>query len=301
MYCTDHALFLLVNHRGVAALTCGSDNTFVFSYFYDANLFDNRTSTIFHPYNHSLICHVYEDDFLRTEAQMNSHPDAVTFIKYTFDGTSLGEAQAIIPLCQQLHPEWQAVVVNPLDEQTVAIEWKHTGKDQVKFEYSSFNFDNGEQEIKTRTWFLATFKFSPALGNHTDKRYVLLFKACIADLAVHNEDFLVHFNVKSSRNNQIERFSFSTKNYEQSPDSGYFSIPVIKRENLLCALLPDEKVLLLAEETGRVREIALPPLPAHFRYTAIILFQELICTSWEDIRFTHVGAAGLAVTELPHK
>jgi len=299
MYCTDDTLFLLINRRGIAALTSTSGNIFEFSYFYEPKLFDNRTSTIFYPYKNSLICHVYEDNFLRAEEDMRSNPDAATFIEFTFNGSDLDYTEVITPLWQRLNPEWQAVVVNPLDDQTIAIEWKYTGKDQVKFEYSSFNFNDQKEEQQTREWFLATYQFTPALGSSTRNQYFLLFKACIAELALYTEEYLLHFTVTDSGNKHSERFFYQSKGYEQSPNSSYFSIPVIKQEILLCALLPAGKVLVQQEGSSRVREITLPPLPAHFKYMDIILFKDYICASWEDIRFTHVGAAGLMVMAFP--
>jgi hypothetical protein len=301
MYSIGHTLFLLINRRGVAAMTETSEGSFDFTYFYETDLFDKRTSTIFIPYKNSLVCHVYEDDFLRMEEYLRSHLDAETFIEFACQGPDLGRMKRITPPWQQLNQRWQAVVVNPLNDHTVAIEWKHRAKDRIQFVYSCFDFDNGSEKQQTREWFLDTYKFTPAFESGIDNRYTLLFKACINSLHFNAEDYLIHFVVTDSSSKRSERFFFQTPEYKHNPDSSYLSLPVVKQEDLLYALLPDEKVMLLEQESNLIQEIVLPVLTTPFKYTNIIVFKGFICASWEDISFTCVGAAGLTVIDRPHK
>jgi hypothetical protein len=298
MYSIGRTLFLLINRRGVAAMTETSEGSFDFTYFYETDLFDNRTSTIFIPYKNSLVCHVYEDDFLRIEEYLRSRLDAGTFIEFACQGPNLGRMKRITPPWQQLNQRWQAVVVNPIDDHLVAIEWKHRAKDRIQFVYSRFDFNNGSEKQQTREWFLATYKFSPALDNNNRTQDVLLFKSCITEVAAQAEEYLLHFIVRDSSNNHIERYFFMTDDYEQSPRSCYFSIPVIKRGKRLCALLTTGHILFLKQESGQIQRIMLPPLPAYCKYTNIVFYKDFICASWEDVRFTHVGAAGLVVKPL---
>jgi hypothetical protein len=332
MYATGGTLFCLVNNYGLAALrfeaagpderitapaaggapddAAGADDRTVrpaaggapgstirpdFSYYYDLDLFGGRSSAGLYARGDSLFCHVYRD-----EAAAAGNAQAVTFIRFSMNGQgdNLGPSGVVAPGRQQRDPAWQAVVVNPLDDDAFAVEWKRKTADRVYFHYTSYTLSTGEETEHTREWFMHTFSFADALGRDTPARCAALFKACIRELTAAGGECLLHFTVTDARAHTSERYAYQTIGYEQSDDGRYIAVAVSRHEGLLAALLPGARVLLLAENDKAVRTLKLPRLPAGCRYTGLILFQGFICASWEDIHFTHVGAAGLALVPL---
>jgi hypothetical protein len=299
IYCLDSTLYFFINRKGLASLVLEPDGIAKFSYFYDPVLFDSNTAGLIFPFKDSLICHVYEDDFLSEKKMIPLSSNTFSFIKFTKTETGPVYEKTITPALQQQNPAWQAVVVNKLSNETVAIEWKYSAEDEVKFFYSSFNFTSEKEERQNRQWFLASYKIADIRGNNIAAPYALLFDSVLAALKADNKDHLVTFTLTDLSNKQVERYFYQTEFYNKK-DNGYsISIPVTKQEKILSALLPKGKVLLIHEESMQLESLSLPSLPPHFRYTNVIFLDSFICASWEDVRFTHVGAAGLLVMVVP--
>ncbi len=336
MYAKNGTLFCLVNNYGIAALRfncidaqadnadpapsaggayadtgpqpdAGALDTEArpeFSYYYDPALFGGRSSGGLYALGDSLFCHVYRDEVSAAENTASTppglFPGPITFVRFPMDGhnAELGPSEIVSPGWQQHDPAWQAVVVNPLDGDTFALEWKRKTADRVYFHYTSYKLSNGEESEHARKWFMHSFSFDSALGGETPTRYAALFKACIRELTAADGEYLLHFTVTDVCTHGREAYAYRTAGYEQSQDGRYITIEISRNEDLLAALLPGARVLLLSRDSGEARVRKLPHLPSHCRYTDLILFQGFICASWEDIRFTRVGAAGLVIVLL---
>jgi hypothetical protein len=274
-----------------------------FSYYYTRKLFGGRSSGRLYRTPGALLCHVYRDEMTTAggadtpAADIDPTVRAASFIRFPLDEHGLGPAEPLAPGWQKEHTAWQAVVINPLAGNTVAVEWKLRTTDRVRFHYTAFDLADGQEEEHNREWFLGTFTFTKALGTETPAPYAALFRACINKLTQPGGEYLLHFTVTATGAHRSRRFAFQTARYEQSDNSTYLSVRVVQDHDRLCALLPDGILLLMQGDNGKIRRLRLPRLPAHYHYTRVILFRDRVYAAWEDIRFFRVGAAGL--TTLP--
>ena len=278
------ALYLAINGAGVAAANPDPAGALKFSYHYDTTIFPHRTINALVPRHGELLIHSYYNALLndaKPEDLLLRGVSLVTFLPAQRDFAFL------IPPYQKKNPEWEAVGFAPVSENEFYFEWKYTDSSETKFAYTRYRADLQVEASSTRDAYIAALGTPTLEGQGVPAPYSAFFAACRARLAV-TAGTAVHFKVRS-RNVPVQRY------FRSGPEQdSILVIHVLDENGALYALLPDGQVLETAAVSGSPpRIVALPVLPAGYRYTDFVRMGDALIVAWEETRFTQVGRAGI--------
>ena len=89
-----------------------------------------------------------------------------------------------------------------------------------------------------------------------------------------------------------DRTGGAKRTFRSGTGDAFVTVPVFLDAASGSALLPDGSVVVVRAD-GTRRTLALPRLPAGYRYTDLARSNGYLVVPWEEVRFPDVGAAGI--------
>jgi hypothetical protein len=291
----DGTLYLAVNGYGVAALDLprsGQEQP-GFRYFYDPTLFRYRTLTSLVPAGGSLLCHLYYNALLNVaEADRLPVRDLCLLRLYPAEGIY----QAVPVPFLITHPGWECVGFAPQTPEQVLLEWKYSGLNETRFQYTRLSLpDLGERPIERREFRQASTPV-PA-----DRRLPQPLQEVFREagrLEGGAGAAALYFVVRSAGEPLPRRYARIPPGNDRLAQERLLTLSGFQDGERLDLLTP-EGLLLSAAGGGPARLRRLPALPAGFAYTGLYAFQGLLVASWEQSDFIRTGASGVLISSQP--
>jgi hypothetical protein len=285
-------LFLAVNGHGLAEVLAANDKV-SFSAQYAETFFSGRTVTRLFPVENALYCHVYFDAAFAGTGPLAASGQRIGLLRFRPDTPDAG----FVPVALTILPPaeaWEAVVARPLDERTIALEWKLSGSDRSAFRYSEIDLSSGAEIEKDRTWFYDTARPAALASASLDPALKALLKTLAETLARETADCRILFTSYDPVTGREIRTSFTNTADPKSEATIYYSIRVTAVSEGYLALLPDGRYWRVGTADERSwRQGRLPELKPPGRYTLIAFRGEWLCAAWEEVDFFRVGRAGV--------
>ncbi len=258
-----------------------------FRYYERRGLFGERTVNGFYSDTKGLTLNIYRNTVFETPAPTSG---PATYVQ--FDPVSGRLTPVALPPTLD---GWEPIEIVRDSKAGWAFTWKRVSDGKVGFRYSLYDPVGGELQSIDRSRFLAAYGFQ-------DLAHAPAAVAAIADTVRGEETagaVVVHLRVRGPGSSRIERFRSGSQKQLESGNAALVSIPVIHTKLGSFALLPGGRI---AEPDGSgVKLDRLPALPTGYVYTDFWTDGRLLVVSWEQQRFTEVGAAGLLLASLPAK
>ncbi|HVP20014.1 MAG TPA: hypothetical protein VMU36_13565 [Spirochaetia bacterium] len=278
-------VYLAINGAGLAAIDPDASGALKFSYHYDTSIFPHRTITTLIPRHGDLMIHLYYNALLNDAKPGDLLLRGISLVTFL---PGQRDFAFLIPPYQKKNPEWEAVGFAPISEDEFDFEWKYTDTSETRFVYTRYRADMQVEAGSNRDAYIAALG-TPALeGPDVPPSYSAFFEDCRSRLTMPAGTAL-HFKVRFRRL-PVQRY------FRSGPDQdSILVIHVLDENGTLRALLPGGQVLEKPAGVGSSRTIALPELPAGFRYTDLLKKDDSLIVTWEEARFTEVGRAGILV------
>ena len=281
-------LYLAVNGHGLACLEARSGGPPVFRYFYDPQLFRHRTLTALVPSGGSVLCHLYFNGLLNVVRPEDLPVRGLSLLRLN---PQEGTFQRVASPFQVSHPGWECVGFAPLSDREFLMEWKLSGSEQTRFEYTRFTPASlsevpSERQEYRRACEPEPFERLPA-GLRPQAQELL------RRLATPGPAPAVFFTVRSTADPLPRRYVYRPSGIDSQ--EGTVTAHAFQDAGRWLLLAPDG-LLLLDTQGGSTTPRNLPPLPAGFQYTGLSLLDGLLVASWEQADFLTTGAAGIFIS-----
>ncbi len=274
-------LWLAVNGHGLAAVVPGDPPSFAARY--DDWLFSQRTLTTLLARDGRLLCHLYFNATLNTVARSSLKAEGISFL--AFD-PGIDDFAVLLPPFQRANPSWEAVGAAPLADGGFLVEWKLAGN-ETSFAWTRFAPDSKAEGPSTREAYQKALAYAPADGPEVSSGVRAVFAACTARLAAARagDAASIVFVVR-------DRTGAARRAFRSGTGDAFVTVPVFLDAASGSGLLPDGSVVVVRAD-GTHETLALPKLPAGFRYTDLARSNGCLVVPWEEVRFPDVGAAGI--------
>jgi len=276
-------LWLAVNGHGIAAVVPGDPPSFAARY--DDWLFPQRTITTLFARDRRLLCHLYFNTTLNTVARSSLKAEGNSFL--AFD-TGIDDFAVLLPPFQRANPAWEAVGAAPLADGEFLVEWK-LAAEETSFAWTRFAPATKAEGPSTREAYQEALAYAPADGPDVSSGVRALFAACAERLAASlpraGDAASIVFLVR-------DRTGAARRAFRAGTGDAFVTVPVFLDAASGSALLPDGSVVVVRAD-GTRGTLALPKLPAGFRYTDLARSNGYFVVPWEEVRFPNVGAAGI--------
>jgi hypothetical protein len=285
-------LFVAVNGCGIAELI-GIPDSAAPRLLYSEQYFKGRTTTVLIPFRENLYCHVYSDTAFPSESRGNPGRTRISFVKINIEKKD-SDFTPFTSRFQQGNAAWDAVMIWPLDDKTLSVQWKAARKDQSEFMYSWMNLENGEEALRDKAWFLRSCSLSSLDAVDTDPALRMLIKTIGEELEREVKDVAVLFAVCDPATHVRSRIIYSTSAPETTGATVYYYIHAVKTADGFLGLLSDGRLVsAFFDKSKGVRRNQLPRLPEGYQYTGIVETETALLASWEQTDFYQVGKAGI--------
>jgi hypothetical protein len=276
-------LWLAVNGHGLAAVVPGDPPSFAARY--DDWLFPQRTVTTLLARDGRLLCHLYFNTTLNTVARTSLKAEGISFL--AFD-PGIDDFAVLLPPFQRANPAWEAVGAAPLADGEFLVEWK-LAAGETSFAWTRFAPATKAEGPSTREAYQKALAYAPADGPDVSSGVQALFAVCAERLAASgtsagDADSIV-FVVR-------DRTGAARRAFRSGTGDAFVTVPVFLDAASGSALLPDGSLVVVRAD-GTRGTLALPKLPAGFRYTDLARSNGYLVVPWEEVRFPNVGAAGI--------
>ena len=155
-------LYCAVNGSGLATLAVDAKGAAAFTYHADPLIFAHRTITTLIPRQGTLAVHLYYNALLNDVPQQDLSISGISLVTYL---PSQDDFSFLIPPFQKKNPDWEAVGIAPLSEDSFDFEWKYTDTAQTRFAYTRFHADTSREESANREAYLAALGTPYDLGH----------------------------------------------------------------------------------------------------------------------------------------
>jgi len=284
----DGTLYCGVNGSGLAAVARDAAGTISFDYHPDPLIFGHRTITTLVPRQGTLAVHLYFNALLNDARQADLSLGGISLVSYS---PQKSDYAFLIPPFQRANPDWEAVGFATESENSFDLEWKYTDASETRFQYTRFHADTKAEEPADRDTFLAALGVPAVDGPSVPSNLASFFASCRSEMPALSPGASIQFSLRS-RESPVRRNYRSRKESETA-----VAVPIFEEEGGLLALLPDGRILSTGTG-GALRSLALPRMPAGYRYTDFVKWGTSLVLSWEEVSFTDVGRAGLLVYPL---
>jgi hypothetical protein len=289
-------VYLGVNGYGIARFISGEDEQRTFTYFYDPLIFRYRTLTTLIPEGDSggvtLLCHLYFNKLLNVIGQTELKLQGISLIRLI---PVSGNYEFCTPPYQEAHPEWEAVGFVPATESEFFLRWKYSDRNRTLFSYSRYELTGVEEEIDALAY-RKSYGFEDPLQTDGMKR---LLGEARKELDEPGVSTAYQLHLRYQDRPLIERYEYHPDDFITAEEIRLFTLSAAAAGESTLLLLPDGLLLRIVSGTRQVHRLHLPPLPAGYGYTHLLLHDGYLTAGWEQTAFTDVGAAGIFFAELP--
>lgn len=287
-------VYLAVNGAGLATADIKDPEQPAFTYQPDPLIFRGRTIDAILPSAGSVFCHLYYNAALNNVEAKDLGLRPVGLI--SFD-PSISEYRFHTTPIQRKEASWEPVGFAPLATGNWLFEWKLVQADSSRFSYTRLLPDRKTEESATRAEYMAAMEPTSCGAKEVPQALRSLFDQTLAELKkAPGTDgapaAAVDFMVRGPDGALPARFRHG------APSEGILRIPVWGAGGEWTALLPGG-ALVRANVGAAPQRLPLPAPPQDCRYTGLLVAGGVALVSWEQARFTEVGAAGLLVLALP--
>ena len=284
-------VYLGVNGYGIAELDLQAEGELDFTYFYDPMIFRYRTLTTLiperDPGGDSLLCHLYFNRLLNVVSQSQLKLQGISLLRLNPFSGIYG---FVTPPYQEEHPEWEAVGFVPVTPREFFLQWKYSDRNRTLFSYSRFDLAGmKEQEVESLAY-RKSYGFGGA--QQTDALQVLLADAR-RRLDAPGISTAYQLHIRSLDQPLPQRYEYHPEDFASAEEIRLYTLSGFKRGDSILLLLPDGLLLQSSAGTRQLRRFRLPPLPADYVYTQLLLHGQNLVVGWEQTAFTEVGAAGI--------
>ena len=290
----DGALYLAVNGYGVAALEAPHSEREPprFRYFYDPALFRWRTLTALIPQDGSLLCHLYFNRLLNVAAAQDLAVRGLCLLRLHPDK---GIYRTVPVPFASAHPDWECVGLAPQSPNLMFMEWKYSGDEETRFQYTRLRLPGLEEQACLRSEFRQALQPIPA-DRGLPRPLGQLFQEAVRREG--SDSTALHFVMRSAGDPLPSRYAHTPPGFQQSAGARLLTLHGFRDGQRLLLLCPNG-VLLESDEGASPRLRRLPPLPEGFAYTDLFVFQELLLAVWEQSLFLQTGASGVLISPQP--
>lgn len=286
-------LFVALNGWGIVALPQPSSPLYRITPHVERRLFFGRTINGVYDEGENLLLDVYRNTTFATPAPEMGPLNAVLF------NTKSGRFDPLV--LPSGREGWEAVDVVHIPGNRWVIAWKRSLPDRVQFKYSEYSPLTAKESPLTRRAYLEAYGYDALAAAPGGLRVVATTVA-----ARSAENSVVDLNVRIPGVSRILRFRLGSSARLAAGDANLVSVQVIEASHGYYALAPQGDILSVPTQraarnsgsTGKAELHPLPSLPSGYVYTDLWTDGKVVVVSWEQQRFTEVGAAGLYVAPL---
>lgn len=286
-------LYIASNGWGIIALPHPSFPPAKIILVADPRLFFGRTVNGIYDERGNLLVDVYRNTLFTTPTPEMGPLNAVMF-----DTMTSRLEPIVLPSGRE---GWEAVDVVHTSADLWVIAWKRTLSDRVQFKYSAYSPATAKESPVSRREYLNAYGYDPLASAPPGLRSIA---AAIA--AANIADTVVDLHVRKAGVSRILRFRLGSSERLAAGDANLVSVPVVATSREYYALTEQGDILSAQTREARpapgpmkrLRVHALPSLPPGYVYTDLWTDGATVVVSWEEQRFTEVGAAGLYLAPL---